>query len=75
MGTDQSLYDMDAFNKVMYQSDMVENNRTYMPTYGKEIDAIETEECEKYITGLQDIDTTINNLQTRATEVIEKNKQ
>ncbi|MBS6642216.1 MAG: extracellular solute-binding protein [Clostridiaceae bacterium] len=74
MGDDQSLYDLDAFNKVMYESDMIENNKTYIPVYDREIDAIQAEEGEKYLTGLQDIDTTINNMQTRATEIIEKNK-
>lgn len=75
MGEDETLYDMAAFKKVMYESDMVENNKTYVPEYDKEIDAIQGEECERYLTGGQDLDSTMTTMQKRATEIIEKNKK
>lgn len=74
MGEDESLYDMESFNHVMNDSGMTFNDRQTVRPYDAQIDDVYSQETEKYLTGVQDIDTTINNLMSGATAIIEKNK-
>ncbi len=71
---DQKYVDMDALKAVLGNPKWEDNVSTIVPPYNQDIQSILLEECDKYLLGNQDVDTTIANIMDKGNAVIEANK-
>ncbi len=75
VGPDESLYDLDAFKKVVYDPQRVDNIVTRAgPGEDAIIDAF-TQEAEKYFVGGQSLDACLKNTIKQAEDIIAKSKK
>jgi multiple sugar transport system substrate-binding protein len=75
VGSDESLYDLEAFKSVIFDPERVDNIITRSgPGESEIIDAF-TEEAEKYFVGGQSLDSTLKNTINKANAIVEKTKK
>lgn len=75
VGPDESLYDLEAFKNVVFDTDRVDNIVSRSgPGESEIIDAF-TEEAEKYFVGGQSLDSTLKSTIDKANAIIEKSKK
>lgn len=75
MITDEKLVDLEAMEAVLNNPKWEDNIDTSSPTYALEMQTMVLEECDLYFLDNQDLDTTINNLVSRANKIIEDSKK
>lgn len=72
--SDQQYVDIEALEKVFNNPEWEDNVDMMVPSYTDDMEKIVLEECDKYLLGDQDVDTTIDNMMTKGNDLIQSSK-
>lgn len=73
--TAPEYYDMEALGNVFRNPDWYDNVVTIVPSYAAEVEALGKEEAIKFRLGEQDLESTIQNMQSGAEKIIKEAKE